>query len=97
MSDDGGVGSETLAERVRQEILDDNPEALFADGFDSAIIGIARRCGQPSLIAYSYDKAVAHLISEGMSYEDAVEWMEFNVVGAWMGQNTPVWIQDSSE
>lgn len=76
---------------------DENPEALFADGFDSAIVGIARRCGQPSLVAYSYSKGIECLMAQDMSYEDAVEWMEFNVVGAWMGENTPVWIQDSSE
>jgi hypothetical protein len=33
----------------------------------------------------------------GMSYEDAVEWMEFNVVGAWMGEHTPAWIDDDLE
>jgi hypothetical protein len=27
-----------------------------------------------------------------MSPEEAEEWMEFNVVGAWMGENTPIWV-----
>jgi len=80
---------------VRETLAEDNPCALFADGLDSAIIGVARRCGQPTLVAYSYSKAVQHFMSEGMSHEEAVEWMEFNVVGAWMGDNTPVWIMDA--
>lgn len=29
-----------------------------------------------------------------MDYIDAIEFFEFNVVGAWMGPGTPIWIQD---
>ena len=29
-----------------------------------------------------------------MTYEEAVEWMEFNVVGAWMGPKTPIFIHE---
>lgn len=88
------------AQQIRDLIADENPEALFADGFDDALVGPLRRCGQPTLAAYSYRKAIEVLTSpgsmfeEGLSYEEAVEWMEFNVVGAWMGENTPAWIQD---
>ena len=89
--------------QIRDRIADENPEALFADGFDDALIGPLRRCGQPTLAAYSYSKAVEVLMREdskgepGMCYEDAVEWMEFNVVGAWMGEHTPAWIDDDLE
>lgn len=72
-----------------------NPEALLADGFEAAFIGPAIRCGQPALAAYSYEGAIQVLVNrDGMTYEEAVEWMEFNVVGAWMGPNTPIWIYD---
>jgi hypothetical protein len=26
---------------------------------------------------------------DGMSYEDALEFFDFNVIGAWMGEGTP--------
>ena len=29
---------------------------------------------------------------EGWTYEEAVEWMDFNVVGAWMGEGTPMFL-----
>ena len=29
-----------------------------------------------------------------MTYEEAIEWMEFNVVGAWMGPKTPVFMHE---
>lgn len=74
-------------------LTDENPEALLADGFESALIGLARRCGQPTLATYDYDLGVRVLIQrDGMTYEEAVEWMEFNVVGAWVGPNTPIWL-----
>jgi hypothetical protein len=34
---------------------------------------------------------------DGMECEDAIEWMEFNVVGAWMGEHTPIWIVDGED
>jgi hypothetical protein len=77
-----------------KRIADANPDALTADGFDDAIVGLARRCGQPTLVAYSVTKAIQVLMKDGMSYEDAVEYFEFNVVGAWVGEHTPIWIED---
>lgn len=94
------VETEHKVNEIREQIAEENPDALFADGFDDALIGPLRRCGQPTLAAYSYCKAVEVLMraddkgEPGLSYEDAVEWMEFNVVGAWMGDHTPAWIYD---
>lgn len=77
-------------------IAEENPQALKADGFDDAIIGIARRCGQPALVAYSVNKCI-QILMQDMSEEDACEYFEFNVVGAWVGENTPVFIEDRND
>ena len=78
---------------VRELLSEENPDALFADGLDEALVGVARRCGQPTLAVYDYEKCVEVFMSrEGMSHEDAIEWMEFNVVGAWLGEGTPIWL-----
>tara|TARA_R100001530_G_scaffold26568_3_gene21328 strand:- start:3516 stop:3827 length:312 start_codon:yes stop_codon:yes gene_type:complete len=69
-------------------------EVLFADGFDEAILGIARRAAQPDVVAYNYEKCVQVLIDrDDMTEEDAREFMEFNVVGAFVGEGTPVFIE----
>ena len=66
---------------------------LTADSFDDAIIGIGRRCGQPDIVAYDESKVIDILMKrEGMSYEDAIEWYEFNIVGGWHGDQTPLWV-----
>lgn len=82
----------TPAETMR----DLNPEALLADGFEQAFIGPAHRCGQPTLAAYSRDRAIQLLVvRDGMSHEEAEEFFEFNVVGSWAGPHTPIWISES--
>lgn len=75
------------------DMLEENPEAMLADGLEVAFIGIARRCGQPPLAVYDYERAVLWFMQrDGMKREEAIEWMEFNVVGAWVGEHTPIWL-----
>ena len=68
-------------------------EILTADGFDDAIVGLARR---PNLVAVAYDvnKMLEIMVDGGMTPDEAREYFEFNVVDAWMGDNTPVYIED---
>ena len=74
---------------------DSNPEALYMDGYDDAIIGVARRCGQPDLVTYSYRQMIEVMMKrDKCEQEDAIEWIEFNCVGAWMGLHTPVIVED---
>ena len=79
--------------QMYEELSEENPDALTADGFEDAFIGICRRFSLPPLAAYSYEKCIAVLVKGGASYEEAVEHFEFNVIGAWVGDGTPVFIQ----
>ena len=65
---------------------------LLIDGHESALLGFATRCGQPTIAVYDYTKIVSNLQKEGMSEEDAIEYVEFNIVGAWVGEGTPALI-----
>ena len=67
-------------------------EALLADGFDAAIVGIGERCGQPPIVVYDAEKCIDILIEGGMSREDAEEYFGFNTLGAWMGEGTPLFM-----
>lgn len=77
----------------RDEIEEINPDALLCDGFDEAIIGMAERINLGPVVAYDTDKIVEILKLDGMSHEEAYEYFEFNIKGAWMGDFTPVFIQ----
>lgn len=78
---------------IKEILSEENPNALFADNFDEALIGISRRCGQPSLAVYSVTKCLDVLQKE-MSYQDAVEYFEFNVLNSWLGDGTPIFLLD---
>jgi len=78
---------------IKEILSEENPNALFADNFDEALIGISRRCGQPSLAVYSVTKCLDVLQKE-MSYQDAVEYFEFNVLNTWLGDGTPIFLLD---
>ena len=67
---------------------------LKADGFEAAILGRGYRCGQEEILAYSVSKCIEILMADGLTEEEAVDYFEFNVAGAWMGDQTPIWIYD---
>jgi hypothetical protein len=78
---------------MRTLISEFNPEALFMDGHDDALIGVASRYGISDVACYDYDKVIAAHVKDGMSEEEAVEFFEFNQIGAWLGENTPVFVR----
>lgn len=67
-------------------------EVLLADGFEEAFLGFGRQfCHEVAV--YDYHLCLDVLQHrDGMSWEEAHEFFEFNVVGAWVGPNTPVFI-----
>lgn len=64
---------------------------LKADGFDEAIIGIDE---DSMRLIYSISKCVQILIDQGMTIEDAMEYLSFNVTNTYVGKLTPIWCQD---
>ena len=69
-----------------------NEKALMPDGFDDAFVGIAERCGQEPVLVYDRQKCVNILQSQDMTEEEAVEFFEYNTLGSWVGDNTPIFI-----
>ncbi len=69
---------------------------LKADGFDDAVIGVGVRCGFDDVIVYDYDKCIEILMKGYDGEEDAMEMaidhMEYNVVGAYVGSQTPLFV-----
>ena len=73
------------------EFADD--EMLVADGLDAAIIGVTEGVSEP-VVAYSYEKCIEIFrMRDGMTEEDALEHMSFNVTGAYVGTRTPIFIR----
>jgi hypothetical protein len=76
------------------EINEINPDAIIVDGFNEAIIGLAERINLGPIVAYDVDKMLKIMVErDGMTYEEAMEYFDYNILGAWLGENTPVYIQ----
>jgi len=74
----------------REQVADINNDALFADGFDDAIIGYD---ANNFCAVYDYDKCMNVLQKrDKMSLQEAHEFMEFNVVCSFVGDFTPQFI-----
>ena len=68
--------------------------ALLADGFEEALIGYGYQFNYP-IAVYSRSKCMEILMDDGiMDYEEAMEYFDFNVAGAYMGESTPVFLED---
>ena len=66
-------------------------EVLYADGFEEAFIGYSWRFSDGPLATYDRDMCIEILMRD-MDHDEAVEYFEFNVVGAWVGERTPVFL-----
>ena len=72
-------------------------EPLEADGLEAALIGTGWQFIQ-ALMVYSVKKVLEILMTrDGMSYEEAREFFEFNIVGAYVGPGTPVFVEDEDK
>lgn len=67
--------------------------AILWDGCDAAIVGIGLRAAAESVVVYDYDLLIECFVKDGMSHDEAVEWVEFNIVGAYVGDRTPIILQ----
>jgi len=76
-----------------EEILEYYPEEeiLKADGFDDAIIGID---WNNMRLVYSVKKCI-DILAEDMSEEEAIEYFEYNIGSAYVGEKTPIWCFDN--
>lgn len=83
-------------EKIKKEIISmtNDPEILFLDGFDEALMGVARSGGDGFPVA-AYDESIILEIlqkRDEMTLEEARDFFEFNISGAYMGDYTPIFV-----
>jgi hypothetical protein len=69
---------------------------LLADGFEDAFIGIASRFGWIEPVAvYDFNKCIEIIMGDcgdDCDFEGALEYFHYNVIGAWVGEQTPIFV-----
>lgn len=78
------------------EIIEKYPEEEFlkVDGFDNAVIGVL-----PISLRLIYDKelmVMSLLETEDMGLIDVLEYLDFNVFSAYVGEKTPIYIDTNT-
>ena len=71
-------------------------ELLSADGLNNAILGVTYdKIKGIYILVYSKMKTLEILMNrDEMSSEEAIEYYDFNIEGAYMGEKTPIWVDD---
>jgi len=76
-------------EALISDIKEFNPEAMFADGFNDSILTYDTK----GRVVYPVDSILETLMErDGMTYEEAREYFDFNIDGAYVGEYTPIYI-----
>ena len=74
---------------LKEKISDIHPDALFADGHDDAIAGYDYN----GRVIYFANEIIGTLMErDGMTDEEAVEFFDFNIAGAYVGEYTPIYM-----
>ena len=80
-------------ERVKGYLESYELTVLLADGFEDAFIGLMYRFTNAPVAAYDRAKCIQILMErDGMGEDEAEEFFEFNVIGAYVGELTPCFI-----
>jgi hypothetical protein len=80
---------------TRDEIAEHYPELLVLNPkyFDKAILGVVNRINTVA-VCYSESKIIEILMKEDeMDYDEAVEYYQYNILGSWVGEYTPVYLE----
>lgn len=75
---------------IQKALEDMEMSLLLMDNFDEAFMGYTTRINEPEVAVYDYDKMIQVCMSrDGMTYDEAEEYIDYNCQGAWVGEQTP--------
>jgi hypothetical protein len=80
--------------RCLEALGEDGPDLVFFDGLDSAVIGIGHMAGNSPRVVYDRQRCLEVLAEQlgPLAAESAQEYFEFNVADAYVGSNTPLFL-----
>ena len=90
----GCRGSKVMKLDDVMDSLEDNEALLMdpQDQFNSCIVGTGYLFHHGPVAVYDIGKVIAAFVAEGMTEEEAQEHFEFNVIGGWVGDGTPIFV-----
>lgn len=82
-----------LTERIFDFCSKKAGHIVLIDGLEEAFVGCVMR-NKMSAACYDYEKAIIVLVDQGLTEEQAYEYIEENIDRNWVGANTPFFIRN---
>lgn len=73
------------------------PDLLVPSGMEGSLIGVVERCGTGPVALINKEFVISSYMCDGMSRDEAEEFFELNTLGAWVGDQTPVFLIEKIE
>lgn len=70
-------------------------DLVTMDGYDDCIAGAFRGGSLTPVVVYDREKVILKLMASGMDREGAEDFHEFNQAGAFMGEQTPLFLDET--
>jgi len=84
----------TPKHQLIQTLNDNEQQTILYDNLDNALIGIGQQHTKQPLAIYSHKHIIKTLQQQGMTYEEAHEYADYNILCAWVGDQTPIILND---
>jgi len=78
-------------EELKSSIAEANELAMLVDGHDNALAGWST---DGKAIYRVYDIVATLMERDGMTYEEAMEFFDFNILGSYVGEYTPIYMYE---
>jgi len=81
-------------DEVKDFLEEANEDALLCDGLEGALVGIGYSFGRSPVAVYDTSLILDIFVKkDGMTYEEAWEFFEYNVLGAYCGEHMPIFVE----
>lgn len=80
------------ADKVLEWIDETFEVIIYPSGFEDCIVGVGERFGGPPVAVLDVEKMLKKMEKDGMTREEAIEYFEFNILGAHVGEENPVYL-----
>jgi len=81
---------DNIVEYLQEQHPEIYTDILLADGFEEAFMGVSYSFGSAPKACYDTNKCIDILQKrDGMTLDEAVEYFDYNVTGAYVGEFTP--------
>lgn len=92
-----------MAENIRDLLSEEYPEAdllyMSEECYDEAIMGVSVMCcgtGNEFKVIYDWDRVIEINMDQGMEEFEAMEFFDYNQGGAYVGEQTPIFVRTRS-